>query len=294
MISIIIPFHNEEKSISLLQKNLIRVCDQLKKEYELVFVNDGSTDLSEHEIRKDTRIKLINHRKRYGKGRALASGCQIASGELIVFMDADLQDDPDDIPRFLAKINQGYELVNGVRMGRKDGFLIKSYSYAARLFLQKFLRSPFTDVNCGFKAFRREVLNGFIFYGNNFRFFPLAAYYQGYRVTEIPVANHERKYGTSKFGVSKIFTGIFDTLTALFIFQFSEKPLQFFGPIGGILLLIGSIITFVLAVERIFFGMLLYRRVLLLYGILFIIVGLQVIMTGILAELFVYLHKKQI
>ncbi len=292
MISIIIPFNNEKKNLAPLQKKLHEVCGKLKANYELIFINDGSNDGSEVELSSDRYTKIITNRKQYGKGRALSAGYQASSGDILVFMDADLQDDPNDIPRFLEKIKQGYDLVNGIRVGRKDSFLIKTYSYCARLFLQKFLRSPFSDINCGFKSFRREILNDFIFYGNNFRFFPLAIYYQGYKVTEIPVQNHERKYGHSKFGPSKIFIGVFDTLTALFIFRFSEKPLQFFGPVGAILLLIGSIITVTLAVERMFFGMLLYRRVLLLYGILFIIVGLQVIMTGILAELFVYLHKK--
>ncbi len=292
MLSIIIPFYNEKDSLPILQKKIESVCGRIKGGYELIFVDDGSTDGSCRSLKKDRVTRFVVHRKRYGKGKALASGIDAAQGDTIVFMDADLQDDPNDIPTLLHKLENGYDFVNGARVKRKDGVLVKTYSFFANRFLKSFLKSPFTDVNCPFKVFRRKVLAEYIFYGNNFRFFPLAVYYQGYKVAEMPVSNHPREYGVSKFGSSKLFGGVFDTLTAYFIFKFSEKPLQFFGPIGGLLLLAGTLIVCILAVERIFFNMLLYRRPLLLYGILCIIVGVQIIMTGIIGELIVYLHKK--
>ena len=142
-------------------------------------------------------------------------------------MDGDLQDDPKDLPKLLKKIDEGYDLVNGIRVNRQENFIVKTYSKIASWFLKTFLHSPFTDINCGYKAFKREVLQNFIFYGNNFRFFPLATYLNGYRVTEIPVVNNQRKYGKTKFGKSKIFVGILDTLTAYFLFKFAEKKLTF-------------------------------------------------------------------
>lgn len=297
MISIIIPFCNEEKNISLLHEELTSVLAQHKYEYEILFIDDGSADHSrkevEHISQKDDHVHILFHRKRFGKGEALQTGLKQAKGDLIIFMDADLQDDPHDLPSFIKKIEEGYDFVNGIRVDRKDNIIVKTYSKIAKIFLNIFLRSPLTDVNCGFKAFKKEVLNEVVLYGNNFRFFPLAAHYKGFRVTEIPVHNRVRRFGKSKFGIGKLLTGIFDTVTAHFLYRFAEKPLHFFGAWGILFFGIGFIITFYLAFERIFFSMPLYRRPLLQLGILLIIVGIQVIMTGIIGELIVYMHKKK-
>lgn len=293
MISVIVPFYNEAKNIPLLVKELSVVLQGLKREFEIVLVDDGSNDGSTFNVQLSTlNIKLVFHKKRMGKGQALKTGIENSSGEIIVFMDGDLQDDPADLEKFLKKIDQGYDFVNGVRKERKDSLLVKFYSDTARFFLKKLLHSPFTDINCGFKAFKRPVIDNFIFYGNNFRFFPLAVYYEGYKVTEIPVNNRSRIHGQTKFGSGKLFVGLFDTVTAYFLYRFSEKPLHFFGTIGGTLFLTGFIISLYLAFQRIFFGELLYRRPLLWLGVLMIIVGVQIIMTGIIGELIVYLNKK--
>ena len=292
MISIIIPFHNEAESLPTLINQLIKVGNNLKDSWEIVLVDDGSTDSPKFKVQSSKLIKIISHRKRLGKGQALKTGIENSSGEIIVFMDADLQDDPKDLLRFLKKIKQGFDFVNGLRKKRGDSFIIKIYSFLAAKFLKIFLHPPFHDINCGFKAFRRQVLKDFVFYGNNFRFFPLAVYYQGFKVAEIPVANHPRKYGQSKFGSTKLFIGTIDILTAYFLYRFSEKPLHFFGLIGGGLFLIGFLINFYLTLERLFFNVLLYRRPILFLGILLIIVGIQVVMTGVIGELVVYLNKK--
>ncbi len=290
MISIIIPFYNEKESLPVLIGQLNK---QLTgKEYEIILVDDGSTD-NFHPPAGGSNVKLIKHKKKKGKGRALLTGIRNAAGEIIVFMDADLQDDPKDLPKLLKKLDGGYDLVNGIRKERQDSFLVKAYSFLASKFLKIFLRSPYTDINCGYKAFKREVLTDFAFYGNNFRFFPLAVYYNGFRVTEVEVTNRKRLYGVSKFGSSKLIIGIFDTITAYFLYKFSEKPLHFFGIIGGTAFLIGSLITVILVIQRVFFHMMLYRRPLLLFGVLLIIVGIQIGMTGIIGELIVFLHKKQ-
>ncbi|MEK7096760.1 MAG: glycosyltransferase, partial [Patescibacteria group bacterium] len=174
-----------------------------------------------------------------------------------------------------------------------DNLIVKIYSKIVAWFLKSFLNSPYIDINCGYKAFKREVLKEFSFYGNNFRFFPLAVFYNGFKVTEINVKNNKRKFGESKFGPNKLFTGLLDTLTAYFLFKFAEKPLHFFGVIGGVTFFIGFLISFYLTIERLFFGVLLVTRPLLWLGILLIIVGIQVIMTGIIGELVVYLNKKK-
>lgn len=260
------------------------------KDYEIILVDDGSTD--GYKNKTTDKVKIFTHKKRFGKGQALRTGIDNSSGETIVFMDGDLQDDPRDLAKMLKKIDEGYGFVNGVRVDRKDNALIKFYSSLATGFLKKFLHSPYTDINCGFKAFKRDVINGFVFYGNNFRFFPLRVFYNGNKVTEVEVRNNRRRFGQTKFGSGKLWVGIFDTLTAYFLYKFSERPLHFFGSVGSLSFLAGSVILIVLAIERIFFRVMLYRRPILFLGMLLVIVGIQIVMTGIIGELIVFLHKK--
>src|SRR3989338_6694728 len=171
MISIIIPFYNEAESLPTLINHLIKVCGNNSYECEIILVDDGSTDKSvlsiKYLVSSIKNIKIISQQKRLGKGEALNTGIKNSKGNIIVFLDADLQDDPEDLPKFLKKIEQGYDFVNGIRTGRKDSMMIKLYSVWARFFLRTFLHSPYTDINCGFKAFRKEVLSDFAFYGNN-------------------------------------------------------------------------------------------------------------------------------
>ena len=296
MISVIVPFYNEKESLPVLIDQLVDQLNRVKKDHEIILVDDGSEEklnINPPASGQILNIKLVHHRKRLGKGAALKTGIGNSKGEIIIFMDADLQDDPKDIHKFLKKISEGYDFVNGIRADRQENGLIKIYSRIASRFLKTFLHSPFTDINCGFKVFKKEVLKDFTFYGNNFRFFPLAVYLSGYKIAEVSVTNNQRKFGKTKFGRSKIFIGILDTLTAYFLFKFSEKPLHFFGIIGGIIFFTGFAISFYLAFERIFFGVLLYQRPLLQLGILLIIVGIQIVMTGIIGELIVYINKKK-
>jgi len=300
MISVIIPFYNEKESLPILIESLVLELNRLKKEYEIILVDDGSDDNYISKLKtqnskvqlKSKNFKILIHKKRLGKGEALKTGVENSKGKILVFMDADLQDDPKDLVKFFKKIDEGYDFVNGYRVNRQDNFLIKIYSKAASCFLRFFLNSPFSDINCGFKVFKHQVLKDFVFYGNNFRFFPLFVFYQGFKVAEVPVFNHPRRFGKSKFGSKKLFIGIFDMLTAYFLYKFSEKPIHFFGILGGIISLCGFFILVVLAYERIFYNVLLYRRPILWFGVLLLIVGVQIILTGIIGELIVYLNKK--
>ncbi len=297
MISIIIPFYNEEENVVKLSHELAEELHKIGQEYELVYIDDGSSDKSREQIQKESllnhRIKVFHHRKRMGKGEALNSGIKHAKGDIIFFMDADLQNDPKDIHKFLEKIHSGYDFVNGIRDKRDDPGLIRIYSKYANRFLKSFVHSPFTDINSAFKAMTREVADDIVLYGNNFRFLPLAIYLKGYKVTEVVIHNRPRIYGKSKFGVMKIFIGLFDTLTAYFLYRFSERPLVFFGSIGGSILAIGSVWMIKLVFERIFLNILLYRRPALQLSALMVIVGLQIILTGFIGELIVYMKKKK-
>ena len=263
MLSIIIPFFNEKENLPILVLKLKEQLDSLDLKSEIILVDDGSLDHYDEKVVGEfgqTVVKLKKLNRQMGKGRALSEGLKESSGDVIIFMDADLQDDPADLPTFYKKLNEGFDLVNGYRVDRKDNFLIKIYSKTAGWFLRKYLHSPFSDINCGFKMFRRKVLKNVVLYGNNFRFFPIATYFEGFKVSEVPVHNHPRIHGKSKFGVSKLLIGAIDMLSAYFLYKFSERPLHFFGMIGSIFFGIGGLMLAVLTYERIFFGILLYRR----------------------------------
>lgn len=295
MISIIIPFYNEKENIPILLKEIEHVFEN--KDYEVLLVNDGSKDNYELKIKNEElkKIQLIKLNIRYGKGEALRRGLERAKGDIIIFMDGDLQDDPKDAVHLIEKLNEGYDLVNGVRIKRKENVLVKLYSFIVNeVVLKKVLHSPFSDINCGLKVFRNKVLQSVSFYGNSFRFFPLAVYYAGYRVAEVTITNRDRKYGKSKFGWKKLVIGLYDTVAALFLFRFAEKPLHFFGTVGGIVFGTGFILAIYLSIERLFFNVQLYRRPALWLAISLIIVGIQIVMTGIIGELIVYQTKKNI
>lgn len=294
MISILIPFYNEKENIPLLLERIIPVLKQTGKEYEVILVDDGSTDGSGKDLEKPAHVKILRHRRQMGKGAALSTAFQESKGDIIFFMDADLEDEPEEIQHFLEKIDDGYELVNGMRKNRQHSGLIKVYSGLANTFIRSFLRSPFHDVNCGFKAMRRTVLDTIPMYGNNFRFMPLAAFYEGFKVTEINVAHKNRIYGKSKFGASKVFIGFIDTITAYFIYRFSERPLHFFGILGAVASSLGGLILVWLGIDRLVFNHNIYRRPILFLGMLLVIIGVQIAATGLLGELMVYLKRKKV
>ena len=299
MISVIIPFYNEAENLPILVDKLTRILTKQKNTWEIILADDASTDNSTKSIAhymngiyKD-KIKLISHRKRFGKGKALLTGFQQSKGDIIIFMDADLQNDPLDLPLFMEKVNQGFELVNGWRKERKDG-LVKTIPsrIGNHIILKYILRSKFHDINCGFKLMKRKVLEEIPLYGDNFRLLPVMAEKHGFKTTEIVVKHNPRFHGKSKYGFFRRFSIFADILTAYFIFRFSEKPLHFFGIVGLPLFLLGTLILLILGIERIIYNQLLYRRPMLFVGILLIIVGIQISMTGIIAELLVYLNKK--
>ncbi len=296
MISVIIPFHNEKENLPTLLERLDKAFEGMKMKSEVVLIDDGSNDGFNLEYEATNyKLQLITQRKRSGKGRALEVGLEKSKGDIIVFMDADLQDSPEEIPLFVEKIEKGYDLVNGWRKKRIDPIskTLPSAIFNAIL-LKPLLKSTFHDINCGFKAMKRVVLEEVRLYGDNYRFLPVLAHQRGFKTTEVEVSHSPRTQGKSKYGFARIFYGLFDTLTTYFVFKFSEKPLHFFGPIGGVAFIVGSIITVELTIERLFFGVELYKRPLLLAGIFLIIIGLQVILTGVLAELIVFLHKSSL
>ncbi len=288
-VSIVIPMLNEEESIGELSRQIIEVMTRINKSFEIIFIDDGSTDASPaaakalHE--KDSRIKLIEFRKNYGKAAALAAGFKMAAGDIVVTMDADLQDDPNEIPNLLQKLDEGYDLVSGWKKVRHDPFIKTQTSKVYNYFTSLFSGIRLHDFNCGLKAYRAEVVKTMSVYGELHRYLPVIAHRNGYRVTEIPVTHHPRKYGESKYGVARFTRGAFDLLTISFLTRYKKRPLHLFGSWGLISTFFGLVVLLYLAVQKIVYGQHLSNRPLLFLGLLMVIIGVQFFSIGLLGEM---------
>lgn len=287
MISIVVPVFNEEKSLKELYQRIDKV---LKGSWEIIFVDDGSTDSSALQVlkiaEKDKRVSLASLSRHLGKSKALMRGFQDAKGEIIVTLDADLQDEPEEIPKLLTKIEEGYDLVSGWKKQRKDFFLVVLFSRIFNFFIARIASLKIHDINCGFKAYKRNVVTSLNLYGDLYRFIPILAANEGFRITEVEVKHAPRKYGHSKYSLAKGFRGILDLFTILFLTKFKNKPLHFFGSAGFLSFLAGLAISLYLTILWLQ-GEAIGRRPLLILGILLLIIGIQLFTTGLLAELIV-------
>ena len=288
-ISIVVPLFNEAESLSELFDQIVTVMSELNKEYEVIFVDDGSTDRSADIIKqlnaKDPRVKLVEFRKNYGKAAGLAAGFKMAGGDIVFTMDADLQDDPKEIPNLLNKLNEGYDLVSGWKKVRHDPFIKTQTSKLYNYFTSLFSGIRLHDFNCGLKAYRSQVVKTMSIYGELHRYLPVIAFRNGYRVTEIPVQHRARKYGHSKYGIARFTRGAFDLLTISFLTRYKKRPLHLFGSWGLLSTFGGFVILTILAVQKIFFEAHLSRRPLLFLGLLMVIVGVQMFSIGLLGEM---------
>ncbi len=297
-ISIVIPFYNEEESLKELYNNLIEVVKENRLNYEIIFVDDGSTDGSLNIIKAITKInpkvKYISFRQNYGKSAALNEGFKVAQGDFVVTMDADLQDDPAEIPNLLKKINEGYDIVSGWKKDRKDSFVknktSKFYNFVTRMVSGIKLH----DMNCGLKIYRIEVVKSIELYGEFHRYIPVLAKWHGFKkITEIPVRHQARKYGVSKFGLSRFYKGFVDLVTVTFITRYVTRPMHLFGLWGVIIAFIGFLIEAYLTFEKLIHNKGLENRPLLFLGMLMIIFGVQLFSTGLIGELIVHNANKE-
>ncbi len=288
-LSVVIPLFNERESLRELHEELTSVLANVGKPYELVFVDDGSTDGSWDVLRElasaDPRVRAFSFRRNFGKAAALAYGFRKARGRIIITMDADLQDDPAEIPGLVAKIEEGWDLVNGWKRKRRDplGKRISSKLFNWATSLVAGLRLH--DYNCGLKAYRKEVVEAIQVYGELHRFLPALAHWQGFRVTEKVVQHRPRRYGRSKYGFARAKSGLFDLITVLFLTRYGKRPLHFFGMPGLISAAVGSVILAYLAYQRIFASVYLSNRPLLFLGLLLVIVGIQFVSIGLIGEM---------
>ncbi|RMF35491.1 MAG: glycosyltransferase [Chlorobiota bacterium] len=291
-ISAVIPMLDEEASLGELIERLETVLAALAGDrYEIIFVDDGSRDGSfaivRHAHQRNRRIRGIRFRRNYGKSAALAVGFEHARYELVVTLDADLQDDPAEIPRLLAVLDDGYDLVSGWKQVRHDPLekTLPSKLFNAVVSAVSGLRLH--DFNCGLKAYRAEVIRTLTLYGEMHRYIPALAHWEGFRVTEIPVQHHRRKYGRSKFGASRYIKGFLDLLTVILTTRYLKRPLHLFGSIGTLLMVVGFAIALGLTIEWMLGGTYLTNRPLLLMAVAFMIVGMQLISIGLVGELIV-------
>lgn len=290
-ISIVVPFYNEEDNIEELYEELSRVLKGLGVSYELIFINDGSTDRSHELLLKlfasDRTVKVIRLRKNFGQTAALQAGFDHARGEIIISMDGDLQHDPEDIPQLLAPMEEGYDIVSGWRKERKDNFLLRRFpSWVANRIMRLLSGVKIHDFGTTFKAYRRGVLEGIRLYGELHRFIPALISRTGVKITEVPIKNVVRQKGKSKYGLSRIRRVLFDLVTVKFIISFIDRPLQFFGLIGLVLGGVGFAIALILTLGFYLFGWSIRDNLgNLILGVFLMILGLQFIMTGLLAEI---------
>lgn len=289
-LSIIVPVYNEVDNLRPLCERIHTALAEAGRGYEIILVDDGSRDGSSELLAElhaeDATLTVLRFRRNFGQTAALAAGFAHARGAVIVSLDADLQNDPLDIPRLLAKLDEGYDLVNGWRADRRDPFLRRRLpSQIANALIAWVTRVKLHDSGCTLKAFRRDVAKGLKLYGEMHRFIPALAADMGARLTEVPVAHHPRTRGTSKYGLTRTLRVVLDLITIKFLSSYAERPSHLFGLLGLLGVLAGSGITAVLGVQRLFFGVALANRPLLLLGILLLVTGVQLMTTGLIAEL---------
>ncbi len=296
--SVVIPIFNEEESVSELLRNIKDVFSKARKSFEIIFVDDGSTDktleLLKEAEKSNRNIRIFSFRKNLGKSPALTLGFSKATGKFIVTMDADLQDDPANIPSLHSEmIKNDLDMITGWRKNRQDGVGKK---ISSKIFNNIVVRALFglklNDLNSGLKLYRAETAKELKIYGGMHRFIPIIVSELGYRVSESPAVHHPRKYGTSKYKFSKIFTDIPDLATIYFITKYNRRPLHFFGKVGSLVLFAGIVILTYLSYLH-FTGHSIGDRPLLMLGVLLVIAGIQTVFTGLIADLIVNFHTKQ-
>ena len=291
-ITVVIPLLNEDESLQELASGLERVLDRVAPgRWDVLFIDDGSTDRSFDVIENihthNSRFRAIRFRRNYGKSAALGLGFAEAKGDIVITMDADLQDDPNEIPALISKLEEGYDLVSGWKRKRFDPWhkTIPSKLFNTVTSVMSGVRLH--DFNCGLKAYRSSVVKTVQVYGEMHRYIPALAHWEGFRVTEIPVQHHPRKFGTSKFGMSRFLKGFLDLLTVMFTTRYVKRPLHFFGTVGALFALVGFVTDLYLVIEWFLNKTALSQRPLALFGIAMIIVGVQLISIGLIGELIV-------
>lgn len=298
-LSFVIPFLNEEQTLTTLYERIAEQCAQVLGEgetFEVIFVDDGSTDRSVERVEalaaEHPEVTLLQLQGNFGKSAALAAGFDHARGDIIFTLDADLQDDPAEIPRFLARLEEGYDCVSGYKRRRHDPWHKVIPSRIFNAMVRRLTGVPLHDVNCGFKAYRAVVVRNIRVYGELHRFIPVLAHWRRFRIGEIVVKHHPRRFGYSKFGARRFYRGLMDLLTVYFLLKYDRKPSHFFGLIGGLATLLGFGLGLYLTALWLS-GEAIGHRPLLTLAVLLLVIGVQIMGIGLIAELLVHVGGRQ-
>ncbi len=289
-LSVIIPVYNEEENVSLLHNELKEALTPLGRSSEIIFINDGSTDGTMDKLRELKRnndsLKIIDLKKNFGQTPAIMAGFDSASGDILITMDGDLQNDPADIPKLLTKIDEGYDLVTGWRKDRKDHFLLRTLpSVIANFLISKVLKTNIHDIGCTLNAYKKDVTKNMKLYGEMHRFIPAIANWRGAKITEIETNHRPRKYGKTKYGLNRTVKVILDLLLMAFLSEYSTKPLRFFGGIGLISSAFGFICFLCVVLMKIAAKVDMTGNPLLILSVLFFLVSIQLVSLGVLGEI---------
>ncbi len=294
-LSVVVPFFNEEENLGELHKELVNILDGIDLESEIVYVDDGSTDLSVSILQKSlvksksprVSVKIVRLRRNFGQTAAVSAGIDNSSGELVSFLDADLQNDPRDIPRFLQKLNEGYDAVFGWRKEKKFSSSRRFYSGAANKIINIVFSYPFHDVGCSARVVKKEYLKGLDLFGELHRILPVLVYLKGAKISEVVVKHRARKAGKSKYGYARIIKTAIDLITIKFLHSYGTKPAYVFGGFGIGSIFLGGITLLAVAYRKLFLGVFVHRDPLFLITVFLILLGVQFILMGLLAELMV-------
>src|ERR687896_11672 len=296
MISVVVPVHDEERSVALLYEELQAALDPLADPWEAVFVDDGSRDGTFAALTRlhsrAANVRVVRLRRNFGKSAALAAGFRHAAGDIVVTIDSDLQDDPAEIPRLLAKLDEGYDLVSGWKAERRDPLTRRLPSRIFNRVVGRVSGLRLHDLNCGLKAYRANVVRNLRIYGELHRFLPVLAHDRGYRVAELAVHHRPRAHGRSRYGVERYFRGFLDFLTVWFMGRYRHRPLHLFGGVGLAMGAIGTALLVYLTALKLT-GEAIGHRPLLTLGVLLVVVGLQFFSLGLLSELITSHHEER-
>ncbi len=299
-LSIVVPVYNEKDNIRRLYDQLHSVLAKLEIKYEILFIDDGSLDGGREILQalalQDPYVKLIVFRRNFGQTAAMSAGFRFAQGEVIISMDADLQNEPNDIPILLSKIKEGFDVVSGQRKNRKDAFFSRRLpSYLANRLISWVSGVRLKDYGCTLKAYRREFVRNIRLYGEMHRFIPIYAKWMGAKIAEVSVNHHPRIYGKSKYGLFRTFKVILDLITVKFLGTFSTKPIYIFGGSGIVFVGLGFLAAVITLVQKFAFGAWVHKNPMILICIFFELVGFQCILMGLLAEIVIRIyHQSQV
>jgi glycosyltransferase involved in cell wall biosynthesis len=296
VISVVVPVHDEERSVELLYDELRAALEPLGSEWEAIFVDDGSTDGTFAALTRlysrNENVRVVRLRRNFGKAAALVAGFDQVQGDTVVTIDGDLQDDPAEIPRLLAKLDEGFDLVSGWKAHRRDPLRRRIPSRIFNSVTSRFSGVRLHDMNCGLKAYRAEVVHGLRLYGELHRFIPVLAHYRGFRIAELPVHHRAREHGRSRYGLERYMRGFLDLLTVSFMGRYRHRPLHLFGGLGLVLTMVGIGILIYLSVDKAL-GHAIGGRPLLTLGVLLVVVGMQFFSLGLISEMITSHHEER-